>query len=417
MGRKSVHIVGGGIIGLCSAWYLNQQGFEVTIIDKGDLTDGASHGNAGMVVPSHVIPLASPGMISQGIKWMFNSKSPFYVKPRLDLSLLQWTYKFYKSCNEGHVKKAMPFLFHLNEWSKELYQEFVAHPEFNFNFQKDGLLMLYRTAHQEEEEKELAEKAHHIGLDTQVLNNSQLKELDPHINSEVKGGVYFPGDANLHPNKFVKQLTTVLKKNGVVIQTNTEVVGLEEHGGKVHSIVLEGGQKVAVENLLVAGGAWSAQILKKSGLKIYLQDGKGYSVTFNSLANKPKIPAILTEGKVAVSPIGDELRIGGTLELGGMSTNINQNRLDGIFECLPKYYQEIDIDTEQKKKVWYGYRPCTPDGMPYIGKADTCNNLYVATGHAMMGVSMGPATGKLIAEIISDTKQSMDTSMFRLNRF
>ncbi|UNY97801.1 FAD-dependent oxidoreductase [Zhouia spongiae] len=417
MSKKSVHIIGGGVIGLCAAWYLNESGAEVTVIDKGDLKDGASHGNAGMVVPSHVIPLSSPGMISQGIKWMFDSKSPFYVKPRIDLSLLQWTYKFYKSCNEAHVRRAMPALFRLNEWSKQLYNDFVLRPEFEFDFVQNGLLMLYKTVHQEKEERELAEKAGEIGLEAQVMDATGIKKLEPGIQLDVLGGVYFPGDANLHPNKFMEQLVRALEEKGVRFMTNTEVVDFRTHSGKVKELLFKEGNRIKVDNLLIAGGSWSSRLLKKLGVKIHLQEGKGYSATIKNADIKPNIPSILTEGKVAVSPMGKDLRIGGTLELGGMSTNINKNRLQGIFDNLPKYYPDLKLNLNDINKVWYGYRPCTPDGMPYIDKVKSVENLFVATGHAMMGMSMGPATGKLISEMIIDSKQSMDTTLFGVDRF
>lgn len=417
MSRQSVHIIGGGIIGLCSAWYLNQKGYDVVVIERNDLTNGTSHGNAGMIVPSHVMPLASPGVISQGIKWMFNSKSPFYVKPRMDASLLQWLYQFYKSCSNEHVERSMPVLFQLNEWSKSLYDGFVNEPGFGFNFEKKGLLMLYKTPHQEKEEKELAEKAGEVGLEARVLSASELKEVEPDIELDALGGVYFPGDAHLYPNKFMEQLATRLKDKGVQFVTGKEVVDLKSVNGRINEVLLSDGVVLSVEKVLVTGGAWSAKIIKKAGVKIYLQDGKGYSITIKNASIRPNTPAILTEAKVAVTPMGNDLRIGGTLELGGLSTNINRKRLSGIVESISRYYPEINIPEAASKHAWYGYRPCSPDGIPYIGRSAKTDNLYVATGHAMMGLSMGPGTGKLISEIINNEQTTIDTTMFSLERF
>jgi len=161
-----IHIIGGGIIGLTSAWYLLDEGYEVTIIDKGDLLDGTSHGNAGMIVPSHFIP-----------KWMFDSSSPFYIKPRLNLELVQWLWKFYRSCNASHVKKCMPVLYQFNEWSKDLYRDFSNDERFSFCFEEKGLLMLYKTKHQEEDEIEMAQKANQLGIGAEVLSATSLSVI------------------------------------------------------------------------------------------------------------------------------------------------------------------------------------------------------------------------------------------------
>ena len=158
-------------------------------------------------------------------------------------------------------------------------------------------------------------------------------------------------------------------------------------------------------------------LLRKAGIKIYLQDGKGYSVTLEHPGLRPRIPTILSEAKVAVTPMGNDLRIGGTLELSGLSQKINQKRVEGIIESVPKYYKNIAVPFGTQTKIWKGYRPCTPDGMPYIGPSDTITNLFVGTGHGMMGLSLGAVTGKLLSQMIIREKPMLATEPFRLNRF
>jgi D-amino-acid dehydrogenase len=417
MTKDSIHIIGGGIVGLCSAWYLHQEGYKVSVIDKSNLSDGTSHGNAGMVVPSHFIPMASPGVIAQGLKWLLNSKSPFYIKPKFESDLLTWLWKFYRSANRDKVETSMPVLFAFNEWSKQLYKELSQLSNFDFAFEEKGLLMLYNTPKQAEEEEELAEEAHRLGIKADILNKIELKNLEPEMDLDVLGGIYFPGDAHLYPNRFIEKMIRALKKGGVDFITDKTIIDFKYKNGQITELVDAQKNNISVENVLLASGSWTGQLLKKIGVKIHLQAGKGYSVTLKEPALRPRIPTILSEAKVAITPMGNDLRIGGTLELGGITDTINQNRLAGILESIPAYYNNLEIPNANKLEVWKGYRPCTPDGMPYIGQTKKLKNLIVATGHGMMGLSLGPATGKLVSQIATGQKTNIDTKLFEIDRF
>ena len=417
MTRSKIHIVGGGVIGLCAAWYLRKEGCEVTVIDEGNLSDGTSFGNAGMVVPSHFVPMATPGVISQGLKWMLNSKSPFYIKPRLNVDLIQWLWRFYRSANTSHVAKSIPVLYELNEKSKWLYSEMTENENLDFDFEERGLLMLYKTKKQAEEEKELAEKAHKLGVKAEIYNDTELKALEPEMDLDVMGGIYFPGDAHLYPNHLMRQLINSLRESGVTFLTGTSIVDFKTSGSKIEALLTNENESIAVENVLLASGSWTGVLLKKLGIKIHLQDGKGYSLTFKEPDLRPRIPTILTEAKVAVTPMGNDLRIGGTLELSGLSKKINSKRVESIIESVPKYYKNIDIPFGDETKIWKGYRPCSPDGMPYIGRLKTLSNLFVGTGHGMMGLSLGAVTGKLLSQVITNQKYLMSIEPFRLDRF
>ncbi|MBX2817764.1 MAG: FAD-dependent oxidoreductase [Saprospiraceae bacterium] len=408
-----VHIVGGGIVGLSCAWYLRHAGMEVTVVDAGDFTDGTSHGNAGMIVPSHFVPLASPGVIAQGIKWMFRSKSPFYIKPRLDLELMQWLWRFYRSCNKNHVNNCSRTLYDFNELSKTLYKEFDQHADFSFDFEEKGLLMLFQTASSEAAEIALAGQAAALGIDAQILGPAELQALEPNIRIEARGGVYFPHDAHLYPQRFIQQMRTSLERQGVNFRPHTKVIHFDtEHDG-VRALVTDQG-KIEIEQLVLSAGSWTAKLVKKLGLRLLLQDGKGYSTTLTAPQIRPDIPTILTEAKVAVTPMGQDLRIGGTLELSNFSKKVNRNRLQGVLESMPRYYPDFALDSIDPKQVWQGYRPCSPDGMPYIDRLERFTNAIVATGHGMMGMSLGPATGLLVRELMEDKKPSIDLSRMRL---
>ena len=412
-----VHIIGGGVIGLFSAWYLQEAGCEVTIIDKGDLSDGCSYGNAGMVVASEFIPLAAPGVIAKGLRWMFNSQSPFYINPRLNLELAQWLWQFYRSCTTAKVNRAMPFLRDFNHLSKVLFQEIAAGEEFDFCFEEKGLLYLFRTIKAQKEQKETVDKANELGVEAQFLNASEVQQIEPGIKLDVLGGVFYPDDAHLYPNQLMEQLRVVLKAKGVSFLPQKEVIGFRAEKGKIDQIVLKGGEQLSVEQVVLAGGSWSAEILKQLKLKMLMQDGKGYSFTLKEQTIRPGIPTLFAEAKVAITPMGDDLRIGGTLEISNHDPVVHRSRMQGILASLPAYYPELNIPTPSVESIWHGYRPCTPDGLPYLGRYQEIDNLIVATGHAMMGITQGPVTGKLVSELLTKDKTTLDIGLLAPRRF
>ena len=417
MNQPHVHIVGGGIVGLCSAWYLHKAGCEVTVVDAGTFEGGTSFGNAGMIVPSHIVPMAAPGVISQGLKWLLDDKSPFYIKPRLNIELLQWIWNFNKSATMAHVNRSMPLLYAYNELSKRLYRELASEAGFDFGFSESGLLMLYRTEAYQAEESLLAEKARSVGMKAEVLDLEGVQRLEPDLELDVLGGVYFPGDAHLYPNHFMSQMRINLHKNGVAFLSDSKVVNFETNGRKIKALHTSKGDRVSVTHVLLSSGSWTAKVLKKLGVRMLLQDGKGYSITLENPPVRPRIPTILSEAKVAITPMGNDLRIGGTLEISGLSPKLNMLRVEGIVESVPNYYKNVDVPFSSATQVWKGYRPCSPDGLPYLGPSNRYENLTVGTGHGMMGLSLGPATGKLLAEYITHSDTSLDISAYRLDRF
>lgn len=411
-----VTIIGGGIIGLCTAYYLQQKGAEVSIVDKNDFAGGTSHGNAGMIVPSHFIPLAAPGVIAQGIRWMFSSTSPFYIKPRFDLDLFAWLWRFYRSSNQAHVQRSMPVLRDFNLWSKSLYNE-MAQSGLPFSYEEKGLLALYKTEERAKEEIETAHLAHTLGLEAEVLDARQVSALETGVQTNVYGGIFFPGDAHLYPNQLLKCLMDYLTQHGTTFLPNTNIEQIEISNGRIQGIRSQGGAVTEADVFVIAAGAWTPHLLRKLGKRLLLQDGKGYSVTLFSPPRRPTIPTILTEARVAITPMGADLRIGGTLEISNMSPAINKDRLRGILDAMPNYYPGFEVPMPSLNTVWHGFRPCPPDGLPYIGTLRPFHNLYLATGHAMMGLSLGPATGKAVSELIMGGKSSFDLKLFDPERF
>jgi len=412
--KKEVVIIGGGIIGLCSAYYLQKEGHQVTIIDKSDITKGASFVNAGYITPSHIIPLAAPGMITKGIKWMFNSASPFYIKPRLDKDFLQWTWAFKKSASSTKVEKAIPVIKDINIFGRDLYEEIKASGDFNFHYERKGLLMLYKTDHAGEEEWEVGQRAIKEGLNVRNLNFEEVQSMEPNANIDCKGAVYFDSDAHMTPKVFMTEMLSYLKSKGVVIYTNEEVKDLSFSEGNISKIVTSE-RTLNTDEVVLAAGSWSPLLTKKLGVKIPVQAGKGYRLNVERETGIT-IPSILVEAKVAVTPMNGFTRFAGTMEIAGINDTINPKRVKAISNAASLYYKNLEIQQSEINDAACGLRPCTPDGLPYIGKPSKYKNLTIATGHAMMGWSLGPSTGKLVSEIISDKKTSLDIQPFHPDR-
>ncbi|MBJ6367730.1 NAD(P)/FAD-dependent oxidoreductase [Snuella sedimenti] len=411
---KNVIVIGGGIIGLCSAYYLQKEGHKVTVVDKSNMDAGASYVNAGYLSPSHIVPLSAPGVMKKGLKWMFNPASPLYIKPRVDADFLKWVWAFNKSCSVKHVKKAIPVIKDLSLMSQDLYDAIKSDENFSFHYEKKGLLMLCQTEKMLEEEIETAHIAKQEGLDAGEISKEDLKVLEPQVKLNIKGATYYKCDSHTTPQEFMEEMIAHLKAVGVEFYCNEQVKDLNLVNGAIASVITDK-QTLTADEFVLAAGSWSYMLSKKIGLKLLLQAGKGYRIN----TNRPTgitIPAILAEAKVAVTPMNGFTRFAGTMEIAGINHKINKTRIEAIANAATHYYPEVSLTPEEKDNAASGLRPVSPDGLPYIGKSNACSNLTIATGHAMMGWTMGTITGKLVSEIISDKKTSLDLSPLQPDR-
>ena len=414
MGKRIV-IIGGGIAGLSSAYYLNKEGHQVTVIDKSDISEGASFVNAGYITPSHIIPLASPGMIAKGIKWMFNSASPFYLKPRWDPDFFRWSWYFHKSSTQVKVAKAIPVIKDINILSRSLFEDIYGSGDLGeFQLENKGLLMLYKTDKAGEDELKVAQKARFLGLEVNSLDSAELKKLEPNVKLDVKGAIHYECDRHTTPTEFMPKMVKYLKGVGVELKTKEEVLEITTSSGFITEIITSKASYNADE-VVLAAGSWSGKISKQLAVNLPLQAGKGYSIN----VEKPtgiSIPAVLMEAKAAVTPMQGFTRFAGTMEFSGINDTIRKERVEAIANAVKSYYPEIEISKEDKSNAKSGLRPVSPDGLPYIGRSKSFSNLVFATGHAMMGWSLGPATGKLVSEIIDGKNTAMDIKPFNPDR-
>lgn len=414
---KQILIIGGGVIGLSVAYYSARKGHRVTLLDRDpEQRDGCSFGNAGMITPSHFVPLAAPGMVSLGLKWMWNPESPFWVKPRLDWDLWQWAHKFWRASTPQHVRRSAPLLRDLHLASRSCFQELADLPANDFGLVTKGLVMLCKTAHTFEEESKTAAYANQLGIPAEVLDARQTAALDPNIRMDIAGGIYFPKDCHLTPARFMAALKQQLDKLGVAFSWQTEVTGWRVAHGRVEAAQTNRGE-FSADEIVLCGGSWSPTVARDLKLKLPMQAGKGYSLTLPNPPQLPAICAILTEARVAVTPMGSSLRFGGTMEISGLNEEINPVRVQGIIKSALKYYPDFTHQDFAGVQPWRGLRPCSPDGLPYVGRTKKYTNLSIATGHAMMGLSLGPITGKLISELLSEERPSIDLEQLAPDRF
>jgi D-amino-acid dehydrogenase len=407
-------IIGSGVIGLCTAYYLTQQGHVVTILDKAELGAGSSYGNAGWVAVGHALPIPQPGVLTQGLKWLLDAGGPFYIKPRLDLDLLRWLWHFQQACTWSQVRRTIPVMLDLNRAGLALFRQLAAEIDGDFGFVDKGLLYLYRDQASFAKGVKEAKLLRPYGTETALLDHAGLRALEPNLSPHARYGIYYRDYAHLQPHNLLRQLAQVVQQHGVTIHYHTEVLGFTTTGRQITSLQTTRGDFRA-DQIVLAAGAWSPGVVRDLQLSLPIQAAKGYSLTFKRPPHAPTFPCSVPEYKAAITPMGNQLRISSTLELAGLDATINQRRLAAIRQAARDYLiagEELEL-----LEIWRGFRPLTPDDLPFIGRSPQHHNLVVATGHGMLGVTQGTITGKLVAQLIAEETPLLDLKPFRVNRF
>lgn len=411
--QHDIVIIGGGVIGVCSAYYLAQRGLKVLVLEKGEIASGCSYGNGGLVVPSHAVPLASPGALGNGLRWLLDSESPFYIKPRLNMDLVNWLIRFALASRHEPMMRALPAMHDLLLASRMLYDE-LSKMGFDFGFEGNGPLQVFLTENGLKGGVEEAHLLEEFDIPIKVMTASDVCNLEPALLPDVVGGVYYPRDAHIDPFRFVAGLAERARELGAEILTGTEVLAFETQNRKIAVIKTTRGE-FHPQKVVLAAGSWSPEIARALKLNIPIQAAKGYSITFEKPAISPKLSLLFGEAHVVANPLRDALRVAGTLELAGMDFSFNMRRVNAIRKAAEGYLP--GLDQARVIEIWRGLRPCTPDGLPIISRSDSFANLFIAAGHAMLGMSLGPITGKLISQLVNDEMSDFNLAPFRLNRF
>ena len=407
-------VIGGGVIGVCATYYAAKAGSRVMLVERSSICSGCSRGNAGWLVPSHCIPLASPGALAKGLKWMWSSNSPFSIRPRLDWGLLQWLIAFAGACNEKRVRESIPVLKDLTFRSLELYRELCCIDGVKCSLRSNGSLMLFATSRGFEEGRQDTQLLGDSGIASEIWGVEEILHKESSIRPEIAGGILYPEDGQISPHEFVESLAAVVQRMGGTILPSTQVTGFRLERGNISSVQTTRGE-FRPQTVILAAGVDSAPIARKLGLRLPIQAGKGYSFSIPSTIFNPSRPLLFSEAKIAVTPFGDRVRFGGTLELSGLDLTINTARLTAIRDNSSRYLSAM-LPTKLDEQ-WSGLRPCTPDGLPIISRIPSVRNLVVASGHAMLGVSLGPVSGKLAAQLALDEHTDVEIPALRFSRF
>ena len=412
-----VAIVGGGVIGLCTAYYVRKSGASVAVIDKDTFSDGASFVNAGLLVPSHLVPFAAPGVIAQGLKWLADPESPFYIKPRLDMELTRWLWGFQSSCTQENVDRGIPLLRDLALESIRLHDELASLPGFEkIGLVHDGLLMLHNSEKSEKANLYLADLADAAGLDIERFNEAETLAMDPAIRTPMNGSVYFAQDASLDPELFMSAMIGHLRSSGVDLIEREEIVGFDTAQDSIGALKTVTGS-IGVGQVVLSTGAWTGIVSRRLGLRIPVQPATGYSITVENPESKLRIPLIITDQKLTITPMLGRIRFGGTLTLVGFDTDIDENRIRPLKRQAKLYCPDLGSNGRSVPSTRSGFRPCTTDGLPIIGRPKNWTNVIVAAGHGMLGMTQAPVTGKIVSDLLSGRNPYIDIRPLSPNRF
>ena len=415
MSAGRVIIVGGGVIGASCAYYLAKAGWSVTILERGGFGKGCSHGNCGLITPSHVLPLAGPGAVRQALTALLKRDSAFTIKPRLDVALWTWLLGFARRCNERDMLSAGQAIKALLQSSRTLYDHLMATEPFDCEWDTRGLLFVLKTAagmdHFAHTDRLLRDR---FNLPATRYDGDAVRELEPALKPGLAGGWHYASDAQLRPDKLMASWRRVLEAHGVVIREHAAARAFVRERHQAMRVVTED-EELAADAFVVAAGALTPWLNRELGCTIPIQPGKGYSIVMRRPAVCPAIPLLFEEHRVAVTPHRSAYRLGSTMEFAGYDATLDRRRLALLTEGARHYLQEPCAEPVEEE--WCGWRPMTPDSVPIIDRSPVMDNVLIAAGHNMLGVSMAPATGKLVAELLGESTPHVDASRYSLRRF
>jgi len=407
-------IIGGGIVGVCTAYYLARRGQQVTVIERATSAASASAGNAGIVALGRP-PLPRPGLTRQALRWMADGDAPLYIRPTLDPRLWQWFWNFHRACNKPHVVRCTELLAAMGRETNSCWRSLISDESIPCDFRPVGWLDVFRSEAGRRSVHEEAEFSARFGCEFETLSGDALRHDEPLFRPEIQGAVRYPESFSLDPAAFLDGLLQRLVRFPVAVRQETGVERLLIRNNCCHGVELVGGERLTADAVVVAAGAWTSSLARSVGVNIPLQAGKGYHLDL--VASDPPLTtaAVCNESYLAVTPLGESLRLAGTLEFSGINSVLHRRRLDMLLRAARQYLNHVD--DRQILSRWCGLRPCCADGLPVIGWASGIRGLLFATGHAKMGLTLGPVTGRLVSECILDGETSLDITPLRVERF
>jgi len=413
--NKSKHaiIIGGGIIGGFTAYYLLDKGWFVTVVDKDRFGEGASKGNCGLIVPNHILPINSLDNIIKGLLWMFKKDAPLYIQPQYIPKLIPWLSRFVYDTRPNSILASARARHALLQSSFHLFPEFITAEKVDCEWSLDGSLHVYKS-----------EKAWHAydrtdaflrqyKIQAECLDKDAVRKLEPNLGAGICGAWYYRQTAHLKPELLLSELRRLLEDRGARILEYCPVWSFQSQNGRATAVQTDNGIMTA-DAFVLSAGAWSPTFAKVLGCRLPIQPGKGYSLTMGSQPAFPKIPCFFEELRVVSTPWPDACRLGGTMEFNGLDSRLNNRRLAALAAGLRQY--TISPQPRGIVEEWCGFRPMTADGLPFMDWSPRLQNVMIAAGHNMIGISVAPASGKLVAEIMDQVRPHIDPYPYRLNR-
>ncbi|MCH2162631.1 MAG: FAD-dependent oxidoreductase [Phycisphaerales bacterium] len=409
-----VIIIGGGIVGLSTAWALHERGVKSLILDRDRLGDGASYGNAGLIVFGHA-PVNRPGMARQGARMLLDRRSPLYIKPRPSLDLLKWLWNFNRFCTPAHLEQSMEVLAALGWKSRETFEHILGHTDIDCDWRCLGWIDVCTSSKDLDEAEEEIDLVSPYGFTARRLEGDAFHHAHPGFTEDVLGAIHYDDSATLCPRSFSLGLRDALRNREIEIREETTVSSILSSSGKITGVRLDDGEEITSDQVILAAGTWSTELARNLHLQIPMQPARGYHRDLRGIPSIPEVGGVIRGTSIAFTPMFDRLRLAGTLEIAGYDQPWIKDRLTALIDGATRTIQ--GIDQAELVAEWAGYRPCTHDGLPVIGRVPNQAGLIVATGHAMMGMTLGPSTGELVAEMVCGETPSIDVSMLAADRF
>ncbi|WHZ17921.1 MAG: D-amino acid dehydrogenase small subunit [Rhodanobacteraceae bacterium] len=412
--RSDVLVLGGGVIGLSCALALLRQGASVRVLERGEPGCGASHGNCGTLTPSHAIPLTVPGMPWKALHWMLRRDAPLYVSPKPDWQRWRWLLGFAQRCNLASAERAAIARAAILQRSWTLLPRLLVEEGIECEYAPSGNLYVHRDAHTLEHDRPEIEWLHRLGIAALALRGDEVEQMEPALLPGVAGGILHADDAQLRPDKLVEGLARRVRERGGVIETGADITGFRCADGRVDGVQTSRGG-FAGDRIVLALGAWTPHVASMLDLRVPIQPGKGYSITMSRPDPCPRRALVLREPSVCVTAWDSGYRLGSTMEFSGYDEHLNRTRLDALRRGAAAYLR-APVGAELREE-WWGWRPMCIDEIPLIGPVRRWNNLMLATGHGMLGVSMSAATAELVASLVAGGKPVLDPAPYAPVRF
>ncbi len=409
--ETDVLIVGGGVEGIATAYYLASEGTDVTVVERDRIGQACSWGNSGLIAVSQSKPLASLDALREGLRWILDPGGPVVIRPRLDARFSMWMARFVAECLRDRTGPTRA-LYEFSTFSADLHRELAVHLKTDYGYREAGWLHVFKSQQALARSIKAAADLQKVGVRSAVLDQVGVKKLEPTLSDDVIGGIYFLEDSQVQPYAFVESLALHAQQMGAHVITGTGVEAFNVSGRRVNGAITAAGE-IKCKWIVIAAGAWTKAVGARLGLHLPIEPAKGYSLTFAS-DRRVSLPIMLAEPHVTVTSHGSSSRVTSGLELVGFNSSRSEKRFSRMLAAPREYLVGFEAKPGTE---WVGFRPQTPDDLPIIGPAPRWDNVIIASGHGTLGITLAPATGRVIADLLLGSPQQIDTSRFLPSRF